>query len=201
MILYGRNISPYVRRVAIWMALQRRAFERVELSPFDSAKDIAAANPMIRVPALTLDDGTVLVESWAICDWLDDTAPERRLIPAAGPARHATMRRIAQAHQFTDILIRLFYETERREEAYRWPVMVARNRAQARAGLDALEADAPEAGFFGGDAPDGADIAFALAHDFAAHTAPGLIDLAAHPRLVAHAARCGALKPFAETRP
>ena len=32
---------------------------------------------------LVLDDGTHLIESWAICDWLDETAPSgRRLLPA-----------------------------------------------------------------------------------------------------------------------
>jgi glutathione S-transferase len=31
MILYGRNLSPYARRVAIWCALQGRDIERREL--------------------------------------------------------------------------------------------------------------------------------------------------------------------------
>ena len=31
MILYGRNMSPFVRRVAIWCALQGRQIERREL--------------------------------------------------------------------------------------------------------------------------------------------------------------------------
>jgi glutathione S-transferase len=33
MILYGRFLSPFVRRVAVWMNLQGRAFEHAPVPP------------------------------------------------------------------------------------------------------------------------------------------------------------------------
>jgi maleylacetoacetate isomerase len=39
-------------------------------------------NPLGLVPALVLDDGTVLTQSLAILDWLDRTYPEPPLLPA-----------------------------------------------------------------------------------------------------------------------
>jgi maleylpyruvate isomerase len=38
-------------------------------------------NPQGLVPALQLDDGTVLTQSLAICEWLDETHPEPPLLP------------------------------------------------------------------------------------------------------------------------
>ena len=94
MILYGRNLSPFTRRVAIWCAMQGRQIERRELMvagpDFD---EIKAHSPVVRVPILVLDDGAHLIESFAICDYLDETAPNgTRLVPASGAARMATPR-------------------------------------------------------------------------------------------------------------
>ena len=89
MILYGRNLSPFARRVAIWCALQGRKLERREISVAGTDFDeIKAHHPVARVPILILDDGTHLIETFAICDYLDETAPNgTRLIPDSGAAR------------------------------------------------------------------------------------------------------------------
>ena len=57
--------------------------------------DYAALNPVEGVPALVLEDGTVLTQSMAILDWLDDTYPEPGLLPA-DPVRRAKVRAAAQ---------------------------------------------------------------------------------------------------------
>lgn len=200
MILYGRNLSPYVRRVAIWAALQGRPMERRELSPFDDADAVAAANPMMRTPTLTLDDDTVLIESWAICDWLDETAPEKRVLPASGPARRLALRRMAMANAATEIAQQLFYERGRRPAEKVWDEKVARLARQLKAGLDELEKTVPASGLFGGGHPDAADICFAVATDFVRAVAPETLE-SGREHLVAHAERCAALSPFASTRP
>jgi Glutathione S-transferase len=43
-------------------------------------------NPLGQVPAMVLHDGTVLTESLAMLHYVDDLAPEARLIPARGDA-------------------------------------------------------------------------------------------------------------------
>lgn len=42
-----------------------------------------AVNPMGLVPSLALDNGQVLTQSLAICEYLEDTHPEPALLPAA----------------------------------------------------------------------------------------------------------------------
>lgn len=200
MILYGRNMSPFVRRVAVWMTLQERAFERREVSVAEHFDQVAAVNPVARVPALTLDDGTTLIETWAICDWLDMTAPDRALIPAAGPARTAAHQAIALASGAADKMVTLVYEKNRRDPAFQVPAVIAKTETQIAGALAALDALIPEADWLGGAKPNGADIAAVCAHDFAAFVNPHLLG-PGYPRLAALAGRANALPAFAATRP
>ena len=67
MILYGRTISPFVRRVAIWCAMQGRD---VELKPLAATEPqdmeaIRAVHPGRRVPVLQTEDGALLIETFA----------------------------------------------------------------------------------------------------------------------------------------
>ncbi|XWN29360.1 MAG: glutathione S-transferase family protein [Devosia sp.] len=168
MLLVGRNLSPYARKVAIWCALQGRNVERVDLAATDprDAEAIKAYHPGLRVPALVLDDGTTLIDSFAICDWLDDSAPDHRLVPATGLARRTCMQRIALAHATTEKIVGLVYETNRRPEQYHWPDWRDRLVVQITGGFEAMEAAAPDH-FYGGDMPDGADIATVCAYQMA----------------------------------
>ena len=89
MILVGRYLSPFVRRVAVTLRLYGLEYEHRPLMAFgDDKKTISQWNPVGRVPVLLLDDGEVLFESSAILDYLDErVGPERALIPSSGPAR------------------------------------------------------------------------------------------------------------------
>ena len=58
--------------------------------------DFWARNPQGLVPALELADGTVLTQSLAIIEWLDETHPEPPLLPPAALDR-ARVRAIAYA--------------------------------------------------------------------------------------------------------
>lgn len=55
-----------------------------------------ALNPQGLVPTLELDDGTVLTQSLAIIEWLDETRPEPALLPKA-PLERGRVRAFAQA--------------------------------------------------------------------------------------------------------
>jgi maleylacetoacetate isomerase len=54
-----------------------------------------AINPQMRVPALALDSGDVLIQSLAIIEYLDEIHPQPPLLPA-GPVERAKVRAIAQ---------------------------------------------------------------------------------------------------------
>jgi maleylpyruvate isomerase len=55
-----------------------------------------ALNPQGLVPALELDDGTILTQSLAIIEWLDETHPQPPLLPA-DPLARARVRAFALA--------------------------------------------------------------------------------------------------------
>ncbi|WP_437410640.1 glutathione transferase GstA [Serratia marcescens] len=60
--------------------------EKVDLAQkkTESGADYLAINPKGLVPALLLDDGSLLTEGVAIVQYLADRVPDRNLIPAAG---------------------------------------------------------------------------------------------------------------------
>jgi glutathione S-transferase len=79
MKLYDGGRAPNPRRVRIFLAEKGIAVptEQVDLGKLQqrSAK-YTSINPMQRVPALVLDDGTVIAESIAICRYFETVQPE-----------------------------------------------------------------------------------------------------------------------------
>src|SRR5262245_27303631 len=98
MILIGQYDSPFVRRVGIALTLYELPFEHWPRSTFADAERIRRYNPLTRVPTLVLDDGTTLIESHIILDYLDSIVPvDRALFPRAEPERREALRIAALA--------------------------------------------------------------------------------------------------------
>jgi glutathione S-transferase len=199
LVLHGGRRSPYVRRVAIWLALQERAFERNYIDAFsEGLGDYLSINPIGRVPALTLSADEHLIETGTIIDHLEDTS-DRRFIPVTGVPRRRCLARIAVANALAEKGVALVYEVERRPPEYLWEDWRRRMVTQVNSGLAALEAMVPETGWMGGENMDGSDIAAVCAHDFLG-TVAGLSPVAT-PRLAELAARANAIPAFSNTRP
>lgn len=202
LILYGRMLSPFVRRVAIWCQLQGRAYENRPLMvngpDFEELKKI---NPLGRVPVLIPEDGEIMIETAAITDWLDDTAPEGlRLVPASGPARREVLQGVAYANSAVEKGVSLVYDKNRRPAQLHWAEWIARLEGQITAALQVLESKAPESGWLGGNRPNAADVAFVIAHDFIYATNPYLV-AGKFPRLSAMAAMAADVAAFKATAP
>jgi glutathione S-transferase len=79
MKLYDGGRAPNPRRVRVFLAEKGITvpIEPVDLGQLQQRSDaFTAINPMQRVPALVLDDGTVIAESIAICRYFDALHPE-----------------------------------------------------------------------------------------------------------------------------
>lgn len=202
MILYGRNLSPFVRRVAIWCALQGRKIERREITVAgDDFEEIKKHNPVARVPILILDDGTHLIESFAICDYLDETAPNgTRLIPESGAARMDCLQRLALGQSTAEKSVAMVYERNRRPEEFHWRDWQQRVAGQAQGGLAGLDRAVPAEGWSGENGPDGGDIAAICAYQFVEVTNPWLLE-PGYPRLKALAERGMKIGAVAATKP
>lgn len=204
MILVGRNLSPFTRRVAISLHLLDLPFERRELATATQMDEIRAYNPLGRVPALVLDDGEVLIDSTAILDHLDETAPpDRRLTPAAGADRRRVNRLVAFALGAMEKGIVAYYETARRPADVQWPQWSRMADAQVLAGLQQLDTAARDAGegWLVGGRLSQADVSAVVALDFIRTVRPALLPAGALPHLTALGLRCDTLPAFAATRP
>jgi len=79
MKLYDGGRAPNPRRVRIFLAEKGISVptEQVDLGALaQKSPAFTAINPMQRVPALVLDDGTIITESIAICRYLDALQPD-----------------------------------------------------------------------------------------------------------------------------
>ncbi|HEY4169778.1 MAG TPA: glutathione S-transferase family protein [Reyranella sp.] len=198
MTLVGQYDSPYTRRVAVSLGLLGFTFEQDARSVFADFDSMRGTNPLGRVPSLILADGTTLIDSGAILDWLDQKiGPERALLPAGNPARQETLQRIALATGTIDKVMGGAYERFVRPERYRWTDWIARCRTQAEGGLCALAARPWPA-----DAPLRQDwITTACMIRYVRLADPDLLPIGRHPMLDAVADRCEALPAFKATWP
>ena len=139
MQLIGHYDSPFVRRVGVSLHVLGFPFERQLLSVFSNAEAMRAFNPLVRVPALVLDDGECLIDSAAILDHLDEmVGPARALLPAAGQARRDALQKLALATGVGDKAIAITYE--RRKPAARIDdTWIARCRGQQEGALGELD--------------------------------------------------------------
>jgi glutathione S-transferase len=85
--------SPFSRKVLV-VAHECGLADRIEAISADLEHpegDLANDNPLGKVPTLVLDDGTALIESPLICDWLEMQA-DGKLIPREPKARVAALQ-------------------------------------------------------------------------------------------------------------
>src|SRR5579871_42301 len=163
------------------------------------APDYLAINPQGLVPTLQ-GDGTVLTQSLAIIEWLDETHPAPPLLPK-DPLRRAQVRAFAQAiacdlHplQNLKVLARLRELGLPEEQVTAWAAWINRDGLEACEKLLAREAGP----FCFGEAPTIADLC--LVPQLANARRFG-VDVAAFPRLLKAEASAKALTAFADAAP
>ncbi len=202
MILVGRFLSPFTRRVAVSMKLLGLAFEHHALATGPDKEAIRKVNPLARVPALILDYGEVLIDSAAILDHLDQTVgPDRALVPPGGPGRRRVLRLVALAAGACEKGVSAYYELTRRPDDKKHMPWVEACVQQVVDGLAAVEAAAPAEGWLTGERITQADVTAVCALEFIRTVLPDAVAGERFPRLEALSARAHELDAFAETRP
>lgn len=93
MILRSSPPSPFGRKVKIAAALlgldKEITVEKTDTT--DATDTIRKQNPLGKIPALILEDGSVLHDSPVILDYLDHRAGGAKIIPAEPNARYAAL--------------------------------------------------------------------------------------------------------------
>jgi glutathione S-transferase len=146
MILRSSPSSPFVRKVRIAAAVlglaDKIAVQETNLN--DAADSIRAQNPLGKIPALVLDDGTTYYDSRVILDYLDHLAGGGRIIPRPGPARFEVFRLQALCDGILDASVLLVYEERYRPADKRVQTWVDRQADKVARALAALEAAPPQ---------------------------------------------------------
>lgn len=199
MILIGMRDSPYVRRVAISMKLMGLAFEHQLVSVFRHMDRFRAVNPVIKAPSFVCDDGTVLMDSTLILDYLEHcVAAGNGLMPPGGEPRKKALRLIGLAMAANEKNVAIVYEKEQRPAERRHQPWIDRAVDQVHAAFGLLERAAEEADpWLGGQRLDAADVAVAVAWRFGQHYNAEEIPASRYPALAAYCARAEALPEFA----
>src|SRR5262249_39624885 len=109
---YG-STSPFVRKVMVTAIEtgQDGEIEKVKTNTADP--ELARHNPLNKIPALVLEDGSALVDSAVICEYLD-TRKGGQLIPK-GEARWPVLSRMALCDGVMDAALLRRYEVLRPE--------------------------------------------------------------------------------------
>ena len=198
MILRSSPSSPFARKARIGagvLGLSAKVDVRaVDLN--DPADSLLVQNPLGKIPALIMEDGTVWYDSRVILEVLDHLAGGGRIVPREPMARFETLRLQALCDGAMDARVLIVYESRYRPPEMRVDAWVERQTDKAARALKALEASPPKLT----DPPDVGQIALACLL--------GYQDLRfgdgwrkGHPKLVAWLDKFAAQVPaFAETK-
>src|SRR5580692_12690863 len=137
--------SPFARKVRI-AAIELGLIDRIEFAPVtvvpgqpneQYSHDI---NPVKKLPALILDNGEVIIDSYVIVEYLDELAGGGKLIPAAGPARWKVKSDHSLLQGMLDSMLLCRYENITRPEALRWKAWSDDHWNRAWSGMARFEA-------------------------------------------------------------
>ena len=139
MKLYSLPLSPYAARVRGAIYAKGLAVE-IFAPPEDSriSPEYRQINPLVRIPVLLLDDGTVIAESAVIVEYLEDAHPK----PSLRPDTAESLARVRLITQIADLYVMqammpLFYmfDAKAKDQA-----LIATQLGKLEEGLKHLEA-------------------------------------------------------------
>ncbi|MCV9919665.1 glutathione S-transferase [Pseudomonas sp. BT-42-2] len=143
MTLFHSPLSPFVRKVMVVLhetgQLDRVQLQAVNVSPVAGDEQLNQGNPIGKIPALRLEDGSVLHDSRVICEYLDTQHVGIPLILREGSARWRRLTLASQADAIMDAAVSLRYETFLRPPEKRWDGWVEAQSQKIRRSLANLE--------------------------------------------------------------
>ena len=196
---YWRSSASY--RVRIALNLKGVSYTAINTSLLDGdhkAADYVARNPQGFVPMLSID-GHDLTQSLAIIDYLDAKYDDPPMVSSDPAERANTLAQAlviaADIHPVNNLRILKYLKNELGQDQQAvddW------YRHWIEEGFAALEVMAPEAGLFGGDKPNLADVCLVPQISNARRFNT---DLTAFPKLVRIDAECNKLEAFQKAAP
>jgi glutathione S-transferase len=198
MQLIGMLDSPFVRRVAITMQMLGIDYDHNPLSIFRTYDEFRKINPLVKVPTLVCDDGTVLVDSTLIISHLESIAG-CSLMPEKLSEQQKALQLIGVSLVAMEKVAQRIYELQVRPDDYQYAPWVERLNEQLASALDWMESAVSDVGeneWLFGSRVTQADITISVAWRFIVHAAPTEARLEDHPALMAFSERAETLPEF-----
>ena len=201
MLLIGRYLSPFTRRVAVTLNMLGFEFKNQPLTAWDNLEAVRLLNPLGRVPALMLEDGEVLIDSAAILDYIDEmVGPAKALTPQSGPKRRAVLRLSYVAVGAMEKAGQIRWETAMRPSDKIHEPWVDHNRSQILSALEWLESQVQGPWMLGENMTQ-ADISVAVLCEFLPLVNPTLFTPSHYPKLESLLTRMCEYPAFTTTHP
>ncbi|MBS5839149.1 MULTISPECIES: glutathione S-transferase family protein [Pseudomonas] len=146
MTLFSHVASPFGRKVLVLLhetgQQQRVTLHPVTLSPTAPDDTFNQANPLGKVPALQLADGSVIHDSRVILDYLDQQHVGNPLIPPGGSARWRRLTLASTADGIMDAAVLIRYERGLRPAQKQWQAWMTAQSDKVLRALASLEQNA-----------------------------------------------------------
>jgi glutathione S-transferase len=116
--------SPFARKVRI-AAIDLGLLDKIELVPTTVAPgqpnpEYSKIYPLKKLPALILDNGDIVVDSYVIVEYLDELAGGGKLIPASGATRWKVKSDHSMLQAMLDSMLLCRYEKMVRPQGLQW---------------------------------------------------------------------------------
>ena len=173
MKFYDSRLAPNPRRTRIFLAEKGITIstEQVDMGAMQhKTPAYTAINPLQRMPALVLDDGTIITESIAICRYFEMLHPDPPLF-GVGPKDAAIVEmwnRRAEINFFSNVaaVFRHTHPAMKELEVPQLPAWAEANRPRVTWFLELMDRELATREFVAGDRFTVADITMQVAMDF-----------------------------------
>jgi glutathione S-transferase len=173
MKLYDSKQAPNPRRTRIFLSEKSITVptEQVDImAKQQKTPEYTAINPFQRMPALVLDDGTVITESIAICRYFEEQQPDPPLFGngAKEIALVEMWNRRAEINFFSNVaaVFRHLHPAMKELEVPQVPAWAEASRPRVTSCLELLDGELAKREFIAGDRYSVADITTLCAVDF-----------------------------------
>lgn len=163
MKLIGSLTSPFVRKVRVVLAEKKLdyAFELENVWAADTK--IHLSNPLGKVPCLVMEDGSTMLDSRVIVEYLDTLTPVCKLLPPTGRDRADVKCWEALADGVLDAAVAVRLERTLRPPEQQSEAWIERQMGKVHAGLAVMSEDLAESPFCKGNHYTLADVAVGCA--------------------------------------
>jgi glutathione S-transferase len=138
--------SPFARKVRI-AAFELGLIDKIEFVPTavvpgQPNDEYSHINPVKKLPALILDNGDVIIDSYVIVEYLDELAGGGKLIPASGANRWKVKSDHSLLQGMLDSMLLCRYEKMVRPQGLQWQVWSEDHWKRAWSGMARFEKQA-----------------------------------------------------------